>query len=206
MPKRSVIRQDHRRAEIANEAARIMHEQGLSDFRIAKEKALERLGLHVGRSALPSNSEIDRALAERNRIFHSGFHDEHLLSLRRAALNMMEWLAAHSPRLVGPVLSGTVTEHSAIDLHLFSDAPESIGASLDSLGIRYRSVQRRTRVRRDQVERFPGYRFCHSGFDFAGVVFPERRRSHAPLSPVDGKPMRRADSQQILSLLGESIA
>lgn len=206
MPKRCGLRQDYQRTEIANEAARIMQEQGLSDFRVAKEKALERLGLRVGRGALPSNSEIDRALAERNRIFHAGFHDEHLTALRQAALHMMEWLTPHSPRLVGPVLSGTVTEHSAIDLHLFDDTPESIGVSLDSLGIRYRSVQRRTRMRRDRVEHLPGYRFSHSGFDFAGTVFPERRRSHAPLSPIDGRPMQRADSRQILSLMGEPAA
>ena len=69
---------DHRRASVANEAARIIQEQGLNDFRSAKEKALERLGLKTA-GPLPSNGEIEKALAERNRIFRG---ENHLLHLK----------------------------------------------------------------------------------------------------------------------------
>jgi hypothetical protein len=48
---------------------------------------------------------------------------------------------------------------------------------------------------------FPGYRFCFSGIRIAATVFPERRQGHAPLSPVDGRPMRRATLGQIERLL-----
>jgi hypothetical protein len=51
------------------------------------------------------------------------------------------------------------------------------------------------------VEQFPGYRFSAHGCDFASTVFPVRLRGHAPLSPVDGKPMRRAGLREVAELL-----
>ena len=59
-------RPDHRRLAVADEAARILAEEGQTDFRAAKAKAAERLGL--GRNVpLPSNVEVAAALAERQR-------------------------------------------------------------------------------------------------------------------------------------------
>jgi hypothetical protein len=33
------------------------------------------------------------------------------------------------------------------------------------------------------------------------MVFPERGSGHAPLSPIDGKPMRRASRAAVLAML-----
>ena len=194
------LKPDHRRAAIANEAARLIQEHGISDFRGAKEKAIERLGLKAG-GPLPSNGEIEAALAERNRIFRADSHLSHLRQARVAALEIMRPLEAYHPRLVGSVLSGHATEYSTIDLHLFSDAAEAVGLSLDAMGINHRTVQHRHRLRRDHVERFPGYRFHAAEFEFSATVFPERRRRQAPLSPVDGRPMRRAGLREIEQLV-----
>ena len=91
MPRRNRSRPDHRRTAIAQEAARIMQEHGLRDFRSAKEKAGLRLGLQ-DKGALPSNEEIESALAERNRIFRGGTHEEFIKMLRQAALDVMRRL------------------------------------------------------------------------------------------------------------------
>lgn len=177
-----------------------MQEGGLTDFRTAKSKAAERLGL--GRNApLPDNAEIEAALAERTRIFHSDSQPALLDSLRHAAFEMMRELADFHPRLVGDVLSGIAMPHSTVDLHLFSDTAEAVGAALDSLGIGHRDVARRQRLRRDEVEPFPGYRFRAHDCEFASTVFPLRLRGHAPLSPVDGRPMRRASLRELEELL-----
>ena len=192
---------DHRRAAIAAEAARIIQEEGLTDYRGAKGKAAERLGL--GRNAvLPDNEEIAAALAERTRIFHGDTQPELLKDLRQAACEIMQGLAAFHPRLVGDVLSGSATIHSSVELHLFSDTVELVGAELDALGIGHRSVARRLRLRRDATEPFPGYRFSAHDCDFASVVFPLRLRGHPPLSPVDGRPMRRASLKELADLIG----
>jgi len=185
---------------VAVEAARIIQEEGLTDFRAAKSKAAERLGL--GRNApLPDNVEIEAALAERTRIFHGADQPALLERLRNAALEVMRGLAEFHPRLVGDVLSGNPTQHSAVDLHLFSDTVESVGEALEALGIGHRGVSRRLRLRRDEAEQFPGYRFSAHDCDFSIVVFPLRYRGHSPLSPIDGRPMRRAGLREVAELL-----
>lgn len=182
------------------EAARIIQEEGLTDFRAAKSKAAERLGL--GRNApLPDNVEIEAALAERTRIFHGATQPALLDALRQAAFDVMRDLAAFHPRLVGDVLSGTATPHSTVDLHLFSDTVEAVGDALAALGIGHRDVARRHRLRHDEVEPFPGYRFSVHDCEFSSTVFPLRLRGHAPLSPVDGRPMRRASLRELGELL-----
>ena len=45
------------RQVLAQEAARIIVDQGIRDYRVAKIKAAERLGLNT-RGALPGNAEI----------------------------------------------------------------------------------------------------------------------------------------------------
>lgn len=173
------------------------------DFRGAKTKAAERLGL--GRNApLPDNKEIESALAERNRIFHSDTQPELLETLRHAAFEMMRGLAEFHPRLVGDVLSGNATVHSSVDLHLFSDTVEVVSGALESLGIGYRDLSRRHRLRRDASEPFPGFRFAAHNCDFMSTVFPLRMRGHAPLSPVDGRPMRRASLKELAEILNQN--
>jgi hypothetical protein len=194
-------RPDHQRLALAAEAARIIQEEGLLDFRGAKAKAAARLGL--GRRArLPDNAEIEAALAERNRIFHGDTLPELLATLRLAAFELMRDLDSYQPRLVGDVLSGNATVHTSIDLHLFSDTTEAISASLESLGVSHRNIDRRHRIRHDELEQFPGYRFNAHGCDFASTVFPLHLRGHAPLSPIDGRPMRRAGIRELAELLG----
>lgn len=205
MPRRNRERPDHRRTALAQEAARMIEEHGLKDFRAAKAKAGERLGLEDS-GALPSNEEIEAALAERHRIFHGDTHDAFVDGLRAIALDGMRLLQEFDPRLVGPVLSGNATEHGAIDLHVFSDSPEAVGAVLDELGVANRGYDHRLRMRRDEPELFPAYRFRLFDVDFSATVFPERGRGNAPLSSVDGRPMRRATARDVEQMLREAAA
>jgi len=188
--------QDNMRIVVAQEAARIIHNQGIDDFRTAKMKAAENLGLRNHR-ALPTNQEIEQALAEHSRIFGGERHESLVDSLRTVALAVMYDLQLFKPCLVGPVLSGNVTEHSAINLHLFSDTAETVGMELHQRGIRHSSMLRKHRLQRDRFQQFPGYRFLADNFEVEATVFPERGKAHPPLSPVDGKPMRRAKLQDV---------
>ncbi len=191
---------DHRRITLAVEAARLMHEQGLTDFRSAKAKAAERLGL--GRNApLPTNAEIEAALAAHNRIFLADRHEASLQHRRQAALKAMHDLAAYHPRLTGDVLSGHTTEHSTIELHLFCDTVEPVGETLARLGIGSHGTQRRYRLRHDAFETFPACRFQVDDAEIIGVIFPIRMRGHPPLSPVDGRPMHRATPAEVAQLV-----
>src|SRR5215470_1788503 len=86
------------RRALAQEAARIMAQQGIHDFLTAKRKAADRLGV-TDSSALPRNTEIEEALAEYQRLFDAGAHRRSLDAQRRAALHAMHWLSEFQPRL-----------------------------------------------------------------------------------------------------------
>ena len=201
--KKTVSVNDRARQMVAQEAARIIVEQGIQDFRVAKTKAAERLGLK-DRGSLPGNSEIEKAVSEHLQIFGRESHFDLLQSLRRAALIAMEILSPFSPRLVGPVLNGTAAINSAINLHVFSDTPELIAMKLDENSLAYRPYERRLKSRRDRAESFAGYRFHHDDLAIEATVFPVDGMRQAPISPVDGRPMKRADSSAVRLLLDPS--
>ena len=68
---------------------------------------------------------------------------------------------------------------------------------LQDRGVRHSMTLRRHRLRRDCIEEFPGYRFSCNDHPVEATVFPERRKAHAPLSPIDGRPMQRAKLRQV---------
>ncbi len=193
-------RRDNLRRALAQEAARIMAEHGIHDFLTAKRKAAERLGVPDA-SALPRNTEIEQALAEYQRLFDPGGHELTLESQRRAALQAMRWLSQFEPRLVGPVLTGTATEHADIQLHVFADTPEYVALKLIDRGIAHEITERRVRLDAERTKAFPGLRFAVDDRQIEATVFPLDGIRQAPVSPVDGRPMRRADAAEIQDLL-----
>jgi hypothetical protein len=191
---------DRARHVLAQEAARIIVEQGIQDYRMAKIKAAERLGMSA-RGVLPGNTEIERAVGEHLQLFGRESHSDLLRGLRRAALSAMGMLSQFGPRLVGPVLQGTAAANSAVNLHLFADNFELVALKLQESRIPYRLYERRLKSRRDQAETFAGVRFMHEDSAIEATVFPLDGVRQAPISPIDGKPMRRADAEAVRELL-----
>lgn len=200
MSKRSNPRADHLRRALAQEAARVMAEQGIDDFLLAKRKAAERLGA-TDVSVLPRNTEIESALAEYHRLFSSRTHNSTIRELRQIALKAMELFAGYHPRLVGPVLSGTASEHSEINLHLFADRAESVALLLLERNIPNQSTERRQRYEAERIIGYPAFRFMLEDQPIDVVVFPLDGIRQAPSSPVDGKPMRRSNAPEVRALL-----
>lgn len=200
MPRKRRTQDDRARQLLAQEAARFIVDHGIRDYRQAKIKAAERLGIDVRRS-LPGNAEVERAVGEHLQLFGREAHDDLLVDMRRAALSAMDLLRPFAPRLVGPVLQGTADPHSAVNLHVFADSPEAVAVALTDLGVRYRPYERRLRSRRDQVDTFAGYQFELERTSIEATVFPIDGIRQAPISPIDGKPMRRADRRAVEELL-----
>ena len=195
-------RNDNVRRALAQEAARIMAEHGVRDFRLAKRKAAERLGVADVSAVLPKNVEIEDALAQYQRLFGGESHVESLYAQRLAALSAMRYLQEFEPRLVGSVLSGTATEHSDIQLHLFADCPESVTIKLMDEGIRHEVTEKRVRMNAERVLAYPGVRFELDAQSIEATVFPTDGIRQAPVSPVDGRPMKRANKLEVEALLG----
>jgi hypothetical protein len=200
MPRRRNNGTDRTRQMLAQEAARIIVNHGVRDYRVAKHKAAERLGVSA-HGALPGNPEIEAAVAEHLQLFGGDEHADRLRLMRVAALSAMELLADFTPRLVGPVLIGTADENSAVNLHVFSDSAEAVAMELEQTGISYRSYERRLKSRRDQVETYSGFEFHHNHSPIQATVFPVDGIRQAPMSPVTGKPMKRLDADGVQALL-----
>lgn len=200
MPRRRDNGTERTRQVLAQEAARIIVNHGVRDYRVAKQKAAERLGVN-GRGALPGNSEIEAAVADHLQLFGGDEHEDRLRLMRVAALSAMELLASFTPRLVGPVLAGTADENSSVNLHVFTDSPEMIALELEQLGLNFRPYERRLRTRRNQLETYPGFEFHLKQCPIQATVFPVDGIRQAPMSPIDGKPMRRVDSEGVQALL-----
>ena len=91
---------DKIRISIAREAARIMYEEGVKEYRDAKRKAAKAFGpdkaLSLG-SHLPSNAEIHEELARLVRMHEGEAQPERLLRMRLQALAWLELFEAFRP-------------------------------------------------------------------------------------------------------------
>jgi hypothetical protein len=200
MHRRPNPRADMLRQAVADEAARIMREQGVDDFLLAKRKAADRLGV-TDASILPRNTEIEAALMAHQRLFAADRHEADLAAMRRSALEAMRLMSDFQPRLVGPVLTGTASAHSEINLHLFTESPEAVSIRLEERGVPHEVLERRLRYERDRTVTYPALRFVAGRQTVDAVVFPLDGIRQAPCSPVDGKPMRRASTAEVEALL-----
>lgn len=193
---------EQKRVRIATEAARIMAEEGVRDFQMAKRKALARLDINE-RHNLPTNQEIDEALSQRLFLFHGSSLTQNVRRLREIAFEAMTFLAAFDPRLAGPVLSGKVTEVSEIQLHLRADTPEQVALFLQEHRVPYRLGERRMKFGGDRYRDVSTYEFTADGASVALYVFDPRMSRETPLSPVDGKPIQRSNIKRVGALLAQ---
>ncbi len=199
MPKRAPTRSDHLRSAVAQEAARLMAEHGIQDYLVAKRKAAERYGVVDG-AFLPRNTEIEAALMAYQRLFGGAQHASSLQEQRRVALQAMQLLEKFEPRLVGSVLTGTATEFADIQLHVFSDRAEDVYVHLMDKRYEYEVFERRMRMTPERQVLVPSVRFEIGEETVEAFVFPKDGIRQAPISPVDGKPMRRAGLQEVADL------
>lgn len=200
MPKKKTNNCERGRLMVAQEAARIIVNQGIRDYGLAKKKAADRLGLG-DRGSLPGNGEIERAVSEHLQLFAGDAHTDLLQTMRQAALSAMQMLSPFTPRLVGPVLNGTADANSAVNLHVFADSAETVAHALEQNGLNYKPYERRLKSRRDRAETYAGFEFHHGEASVQATVFPVDGIRQAPMSPIDGKPMKRADEKAVRELL-----
>lgn len=186
---------------LAQKSAQILLESGMRDFHAAKQKAALQLGVKETKN-LPNNSEIEQALTEYQRLFHKESQVEHLEKLRKIAIEAMQFLDSFHPCLVGSVLSGTADAHSVIRLHIFSDTIESVGFHFQDKNIPCELAERRLRISSDQYQNYSTYEFIVDDVQVELVVFLPKQKK-IPLSPIDGKPMKRADITEVEMLLNQ---
>ena len=126
MPRDGNRRQSQMRARIAAAAARIMAEDGIDDFALAKRKAARQLGA-ADTQSLPANDEIEAELRAYQSLYQGEEQRERIHELRsRRARGDARRSRDFNPYLTGPVLKGTAGRYADIDLQLFTDELKAV--------------------------------------------------------------------------------
>lgn len=190
--------------QIVAEAARIICEERLTDYRLAKQKAAERLGLGA-KSQMPENALIQEAVIQYQRLFGGAEYAERLRLLRRTAVRAMKLLDDFEPRLVGAVATGATTDAHLVRLHGFADKPEMLDIFLQGRGIPFQTGERRYRYPDGRSQSVPTCEFMAGDVGVEVAIFPPGELRRAPLSPHDGLPMKRLDLQHAERLADQPI-
>lgn len=125
MAKERSHRRDLMREQLAHHAARLMAEDGITDYAFAKRKAARQMGAEDSHH-LPSNQQVDEALRSYRSLYQSNSHPDILRQLRMQALDIMRMLEPFRPYLTGSVLNGTAGEQSDINLMVYSDDQKAV--------------------------------------------------------------------------------
>jgi hypothetical protein len=178
-------------------------EEGITDYGSAKRKAALRLGEKGHGQHLPSNQEIESVLSVRQRLYAPGELEARVHQMRETAWRVMSLLQPLEIRLAGGALSSVGPSAMEVDLHVFADSPEAVAFRLLEVGLDYRLAERRLRFKGGE-EVFPVYRLEQENPPIHLTVFEADDIRQAPLSPVDGRPMRRIGRRELGQLIGRS--
>lgn len=113
------------RREIASIAARMMAEDGISDFGFAKRKAARQLGVTES-EALPANAEIEAELRVWQALYQDDEQDDRIYEMRVAATGVMTMLEQFHPYLTGGALDGTAGRYSEVEIDIYPESAKEV--------------------------------------------------------------------------------
>lgn len=199
MAKDSSANRQQMRHRIAHMAARMIAEDGISDYGLAKRKAARQAGAPDSRN-LPNNLEIEEALRAYQDLYQAQEHPERVTRLRELALDTMRLLQPFEPHLTGSVLSGAVARHGGIHLQLYPDSSKDVEIFLLNRDIPFRLREVRVWAG-EAMENVPELVLTTAEAEIHLMLLtPVQRRKPLRLS-ADGRPLERASMQSVEALL-----
>jgi hypothetical protein len=91
-----------------------------------------------------------------------------------------------------------------VQIHVFADRAETVAFRLMDQGIPYEMGEKRLKLNAERVLLQPTLELEIDAQPIEVVVFPVDGIRQAPVSPVDGRPMRRADLAEVEALLADT--
>lgn len=183
------------RSAIATAAARLMAEDGITDYHHAKRKAARQLGLPE-HTAYPDNAEVEAELRSYRSLYQEEGHPQLILALRQTALDLLELLADFSPYLAGSVLDGTAGEHSHIDILLFADSAKEVEIFLLNRGMSFEHAEPRN-------ERAEAVLVLETDTVDANLVIFPPQLERVVMKHRDGRPRERIRAAALRALILE---
>jgi hypothetical protein len=194
-------RQNGMRARIAAAAARLMAEDGIDDFALAKRKAARQLGA-PDTEALPTNQEIEAELRAYRALYQADEHPERVAALRRVALDAMRALERFSPYLTGPVLTGLAGPYAQIDLQLFPESAKDVELFLLERNLAFDTSEGR-RFSGDRVRAVSVFSLDWGGTPLRLQVFDPRDERLALKTSQAGRVLERANITEVGQMVGK---
>jgi hypothetical protein len=187
------------RERIAAAAARIMAEDGIDDFALAKRKAAKSLGAPAT-EALPANDEIEAELRAYLALYQAEEHPQIIAELREIALDAMRTLERFHPYLTGPVLKGTAGPYAEIEVQLFPESAKDVEVFLLDRGIAFETQEAR-RYSGDRVHAVSIFTLLWQDANLKLSVFDPRDERIALKTSQAGRVLQRAGIAELAALL-----
>jgi predicted nucleotidyltransferase len=160
------------RTLVAKEAARLLYLKFVDEYKEAKEKAAESLGISV----LPSNIEIAYEVDKLADDFEGKSRSELLIRLRKKAFEVMRILNNFHPRLIGSVWRGTCHRSSDIDITVFSADSDAVVETLRENGYQKMRTEWTSKSERGEVNSFFHIYLSLTSLDEVEVVVNDPKR------------------------------
>jgi hypothetical protein len=189
------------RLRIAAAAARLMAEDGIDDYALAKRKAAKQLGADDTRS-LPGNEEVEAELRAYQSLYQDQEQRERTRELRTKALEVMRLLAEFRPYLAGAVLKGTAGRYGEIDLQLFTDDSKAVEIVLLNRNIPYDVTDER-RFASGRERAVSVLKLLWNGIPLNVSIYASNDERATLRNSAGGRTIDRADIDTVAELLGE---
>lgn len=195
------------RQRVAQLAARLIADEGISDYGHAKKKASRQLGISEDHS-MPTNAEIEEEIKIFHELYNSEDQPEALKQLRADALVVMQMLERFNPHLTGPVLDGTAGKYAATDIHLYAESLKDVEMFLLNLQVPYETNEKTYRVHNDKKgndrKKVPVFTLEGPNGAIRLSVFDTDAPRNPPKSLIDGQAMNKANLQNLMALIAAS--
>jgi len=193
---------------IINEAARLMYQEGVTQYYSAKHTAARRVLSGGGKvvsirnpSHLPSNGEIADAVDALADFYEGEYRTTQLFTMRLLALELMQQLTLFSPRLIGSVSTGRIKKSSDIDIHVFTDDIELLQQHIKILGLHYTMGD----VTITQSGRLKSYThlYIEAQYPVELSVYANSEIRIRGRSSTDGKPIVRMSASGLIDVISD---
>jgi len=192
-------KQSQMRARIAAAAARLMAEDGIDDFALAKRKAARQLGASDTQS-LPANDEVETELKAYQALYQGEEQRARIRELRAVALDAMRSLVAFNPYLAGAVLKGTAGRYADIDLQLFTDDQKAVEMFLVNQSLAY-TVSEQRHYCGDEPRAVPVLTVEWRGVPLNLAVYASKDERSSLKATLSGRPIERASLSTVSALV-----